>query len=229
MKRILVGVLVFCVCMTIAAWVGWQRGSAQSTASGPVPDGQVAAHLVGRMTVDAYGNAQLFGYFPYFANLPVAFFSGAPSEATAYFTFRTAMFQLQAVPNGSIMELFSQPIGGSTAGAAPYSIYYNATPKQDFTNPDTFSQGRLIATFNPAVWMATVTPSGALLSDTITLASSSDFTIQSQPYNMRNLGAAVTMVFMFGPSPGGLAVPLTVPFGGYAQQAATSSRSAVRR
>jgi hypothetical protein len=215
--------------MTIAAWVGWERGAAQSTAGGPVPDGQVAAQVVGRMSVDAYGNAQLFGYFPYLANLPGAFFSGAPGEATAYFTFRSAMFQLQPVPNGSIMELFAKPVGGSTNVAAPYSIYFNANPKQDFTNPDTFSQGQLIATFNPAQWMATVTSGGALLADTITLASSSDFTIQGQTYNFRNLGSAVTMVFMFGSSPGGLtALPLSVPFGGYAQQAATQSVRVVR-
>jgi hypothetical protein len=217
MKRILMSFLFFCVCMAIAAWVGSQRGAAQSPVYGPIPDGQVAAQLVGRVMVDQYSNTQLFGYFPNITNLPVAFFSGAPSEATAYFTFRSPTFQVQSVPNGSLVQLFAQP--ASTGGT--YNVYFNSNPNQNFTIPESFSQGRLIATFNPARWMATVTPAGAALADSVTLTSSSDFTIQGQTYNFANLGSAATMVFTLGSFPGMLTgAPLVIPFGAYAQQAA---------
>lgn len=222
-KRILISLSVVCICMGLAAWIGWQRGEAQSPAGGPVPEGQVAAHIVGRMLVDQYGNAQLIGYFPYLANLPVAFFSGTPSEVTAYFTFRSPTFQLQSVQNGSILELFSQPASPGTNPTLAYNIYLNATPHQDFTNPDTFSQGKLIASFNTVKWMATATAGGGLMAGTITLISSADFTVQGQTYNLGNLGDASTIVFTFGSSPNGLTFPLVIPFGGYAQQAASLS------
>jgi hypothetical protein len=178
--------------------------------------GTVVAHEIGQAAIDASGNAQLIGYFPYIASLPSPFFSGPPSEATAYFTFRSPLFQLQVVTNGSIMHVFPVTPAGSSATSVTYNVYYNSSPNQSFSNPASFSQGLLIGTFNSVKWMATITPSGGLVAGTFTLASSTDFTVQGQTYNLRNVGDSITLVFDLGPPGQGLSyLPLSIPFGGY--------------
>jgi hypothetical protein len=42
------------------------------------------------------------------------------------------------------MQIF--PVTGN--GATTYNVYYNPNPNQSFANPNTFSQGQLIATYN---------------------------------------------------------------------------------
>ena len=215
MKRILVSALSLCACALIAILVVWRHGAAQAPAVSQIANGQLAFHEVGRLVVDSTGSAQMIGYFPYIANLPVSFFSGTPSEATAYFTLRSSPFQIQSVSNGNVTAMFSQSAGGSAATV--YSLYYNAAPYGDFTNPATFSGGQLIATFSSGPWMATASATGALLSGTSTLTSSADFIIKGQTFNLAALGDQETTVLTFGPSPtGGLTGgPLAISYGGY--------------
>lgn len=189
----------------------------------PTFSAQVVAHEVGQVAVDGSGNGQLFGYFPYIAGLPVAFFSGTPSEATAYFTFRSPTFTLQVITNGAVLHVF--PVTPSGSSNVTYNVYYNANPNQSFSNPASFSQGQLIGSFNSLKWMATVTPNGGSVAGSFALQSSSDFTIQGQTYNLKNIGTQVTLVFTLGTPPaGGLsAVPFSIPFGGYGLQASSQS------
>lgn len=176
----------------------------------------VTAHLVGQLQVDSSGNAQLVGYFPWISGLPAAF-AGTPSEATAYYTFRSPTFQVRIVANGGLMEIFSMS-SGTGGGTLTYNMYYNASPNSSFSNPNSFSQGQLVATLTSVQWMTTASTNGGVGSGTFELASSSNFAIQGQTYNMNTLGNAVTLVLTIAPSPGPSSpyAAFSVPLGGYA-------------
>jgi hypothetical protein len=176
----------------------------------------VTAHLVGQLQVDTSGNAQLVGYFPWISGLPAAF-AGTPSEATAYYTFRSPSFQVQIVANGGLMQILPMS-SGATGGTLTYNMYYNTAPNQSFSNPGSFSQGQLVATLTSVQWMTTASTNGGVGSGTFELASSSNFSIQGQSYNMKALGNAVTLVLTIAPSAGPASpyAAFSVPLGGYA-------------
>ena len=182
---------------------------------GSVAIGAVAAHLVGQIDIDATGTAQWIGYLPYLAGVTGTFFSGTPSEATAYFTFRSTSFQEQEIPNGNLIELFPNAVG------APLEIhvYLNRNPKGNFQTPDTFSDGVLIARLQPERAMGTDTGTLTIAAGTYNVVSGSDFTFQGQDYNIKDLTRALTIALTFGtPVPGGSAggPALVSSFGGYA-------------
>src|SRR5579883_3503433 len=65
---------------------------------------------------------------------------------------------LQVISNGSLMHVLPET---SSGGSSPtYNVYYNSNPNQSFSNPGSFSQGQLIASFNSVKWMATLSPNG---------------------------------------------------------------------
>jgi hypothetical protein len=109
-------------------------------AAGP---GGFAANFIGRFYFDP-NHLQGFvaGYLPDIAGIPGPFFNGSPpGEGTAFFTFRSDVFQFtQLAPNGDLLPFVL------AAGTNQLAIYFNAQPSGDFTNPDTFSSGQLIAT-----------------------------------------------------------------------------------
>jgi hypothetical protein len=181
-----------------------------------VPSGSVAAHLVGRMLVDASGNAQWVGYCPYLAGVTGSLFSGAPSEATAYFTFRSTPFQEQLVLNGNLLQLFPT----SATGQVEISVYLNTNPNGSFQAPATFSQGQLLAQLQPQRAMGTFTGSLTLAAGTYDLVNSSNFNFDGLTYNLAQLTPSLTMSLLFGaPVAGsytGNATATIYSFGGYA-------------
>lgn len=177
--------------------------------------GAVAAHLVGRIVIDGTGNGQWIGYLPYLAGVTGTFFSGAPSEATAYFTFRSTSFQEQVIPNGNLTEIFPNAVGEPLE----IHVYINSNPNGNFQSPDSFSDGQLIATLQPERAMGTDTGSLTFAAGTYNVVSGSDFIFQGQTYNIRELTRSMTIVLTFGtPVPGVSAgsPALVSSFGGYA-------------
>jgi hypothetical protein len=111
--------------------------------SGSAADGAggLVAHYVARLYIDpATGQGQCVGYFTDIAGITASLFSAIPREDTAYFTFRSDMFQLSPLQaNGDLQpDLFS---------AGSYAIYFNRQPTGDWSDPGTFSSGQPIATF----------------------------------------------------------------------------------
>lgn len=210
MRQILTAVaLLLCMCITTSA-----RVSNDEQTREPIATGAVSAHLVGRMVVDASGTAQWIGYCPYIAGIPGPFFSGEPSEATAFFTFRSTPFQEQTIANGNITVLFPNAVG-----SAPLEVrvYFNGNPNGNFQDPDTFSEGQLIARFQPQRAMGTDIGSVTTAAGTYDVVSGSDFTFQGQTYNLKELSHASTFCLTFGP-PLSEAAPYAAVFcfGGYA-------------
>jgi hypothetical protein len=83
------------------------------------------------------GTGQVAGYFTYFPGID-GLFAGAPSVATAHFTFRSDTLQLQPLPAQGALNVL-------VAGGGVWRIYYNPTPAGDWNNLDSFSQGQVVA------------------------------------------------------------------------------------
>jgi hypothetical protein len=112
-----------------------------------VPAAAVACYFVGRAFLSAdFSQGEVVGYFTDINGIGAAnsLFNGSPSEQTAFFTFRSNVFSLTPLPpNGDI--------GLDLVSAGTFDIYYNpptpTTPNGDWSNPDTFSSGQLVAHF----------------------------------------------------------------------------------
>jgi len=177
-----------------------------------IPSGVVAAHLAGRILVTQDGVCEIVGYHPFIDGLGLLF-AGEPSERTAIISIRSEPFRMRPVLNGATVHLFAAPITGTTV---PLRVYYNPEPNRDFADPDSFSDGQLVATFHPRGGMATLSPlGGATFAGTLDLVSSVEFTLDGRSVDLRFMGATVT-VDLHGEAPvyGGPYLGLAFPFGG---------------
>ena len=155
------------------------------------------------MLIDTRGTAQWIGDRPYLAGITGSFFSGTPSESTAFFTFRSMPFQEQMIPNGNLTELFPT----SASGPVQIGVYFNPMPNGNFQQPDTFAEGQLIAYLQPQRATGTFTGSLATATGTYDLVSSVDFIFGGQIYNLAKLTPALTVSLLFG-------APVSVSYGG---------------
>jgi hypothetical protein len=77
-------------------------------------------------------------YVVHLNGITSSLFNGSPSESTTFFTFSTDVLQLTPMPNNGDVAL-------DLVSAGTFSVYYNASPNGDWSNPATFSSGKLIA------------------------------------------------------------------------------------
>jgi len=127
------------------------------------------------------GTAQVAGYFTFLEGTPGPFFSGLPSEATAFFTFRTDTLTLTPpIANGPNVSAIMFTPGILT-------VYFNTSPSGNFSNLDSFSSGTPIATFRRSAGMLTnVTGSTGVATLSAKLISSQDFVFQGRTINFRD-------------------------------------------
>jgi hypothetical protein len=135
MKRLLAGLRV--ATLALALFFG---GLAPPAAQAAGPAG-LATNFVGRFyfnpdTLQGF----VVGYLPDIVGIAGPLFDGPPGEGTAYFTFRSNVFQFTVLPTNGDLQLFLLSPG-------TYAIYFNAQPIGDWGNPDTFSSGQPIAQF----------------------------------------------------------------------------------
>ena len=113
--------------------------------------------------------------------------------------------------------VFSSPINDTSIAV---NLYYNASPNGDFTKPESFSSGQLIATFRTRRGMATaIAPSTGLEMGTLDLVSTSDFTFQGQTYNLGGFDSGITMTTIYAGTPVSGSIvspPASIAFGGSA-------------
>lgn len=175
--------------------------------------GQVAWSAVARLAVNPVtGNTFVYGYLTQVIGMNGPFFNGAPSQATAYFTLRSNVAQEAPLPaNGDINLTVIQPW--------TFSIYLNSNPHGDWSNPDSFSSGRLVATFARRELLLTQIGSIAYEKATSVLTFSQDFIFQDQTVNFRRLAPAVTITNLASSTPLPVVLPgfpIVLPFSGYA-------------
>ena len=130
------------------ALAGWQsQAHAQNAApdtAGKIhetPASRIVWHHVGRVFINpSNGQFVYVGYLVHIGGIDSSLFNGSPGESTAYFTFSTDVAQLTPLPNNGDVAL-------DLVSAGTFNVYYNAKPNGDWSNPASFSSGKLIATF----------------------------------------------------------------------------------
>lgn len=159
---------------------GWQCQSIAQELR-PIPANQVVWEHVGRIYLNPQtGKAIYAGYLTHITGLTDSLFAGAPGESSAHFTFSTDVISLTPLPsNGSV--------GLSFASAGTFNVYYNEAPTGDWSNPGTFSSGRLIATFVRAESLLPQLGSIGFHSLSETLYSAHSITFDGQPLDFGRL------------------------------------------
>jgi hypothetical protein len=157
------------------------------------PTGGVVAHATGRLVGGGglNGDYELICYFTFIEGLGSAVFSGEAGERNAMFTLRTDRFKFQATLNGTLIHFGRL----ATPGSEPplIRLYYSGTPNRDLARPETFSQGQVVAVLRTRGIQGDLAPSLHFrAAGTMTLDSSSDFTVNGRTVNLRSLGDAVT-------------------------------------
>ena len=182
--------------LALAALLGGLCSSAEAQqrilAAKQVPAAEIACRFVGRAFTNNAGVGEILGYFTSINGVGDSdtVFNDPPSEATAFFTFR-ALFSLQALPlNGDVQPYI--------VSSGTFDIYYNPSPNGEWSDPESFSAGQLVAHFmrpeslfirvlqsdpaNPGVFEAI-----SVHDVTEILASSQSFTFKGHRYDLGNL------------------------------------------
>jgi hypothetical protein len=145
------------------------------------PTGRTVWHHVGRVFLNpTTGKFVYVGYLVHIDPINSSLFDGSPSESTAYFTFSTDLAQLTPLPNNNDVSL-------DLVSAGTFSVYYNATPGAEWSDPASFSRGKLIATFHrkESLFVQLAPVSFHSLSET--LAWSSNFEFGGHAYNFNRI------------------------------------------
>lgn len=152
---------------------------------GPTPAGRTVLTFVNRLVINP-PQVLVFGYFPTIHGLPGLLFSGAPGEATAYFTWSLDAAGGIIVQNGDPKDPTSTQAAVLPVGHT-LNVYFNANPNQSWDAPATFSTGQLVATFKSGTGTQTGAGPVALVTQSYVLVSSADFSFKGQTYNLAKL------------------------------------------
>jgi hypothetical protein len=160
---------------------------------------QVVWQHVGRIYLNPKtGKAVWAGYIVHINGITSPLFDGSPSEATAFFTFSTDVLTLTPLPNNGNLAL-------SLVSAGTYNLYYNARPDGDWSNPASFSSGKLIATFRRKESFFPQVGAVGFHSLSESLGYSRSFTYEGKDFNFNRIaphGVTFAQFFNTVPLPG---------------------------
>lgn len=137
--------------------------------------GQLAWYVTGRFYASQTDQTlQDVGYFLHLQGIAGELFRGAPSEASAHFTFAAIPFVAKSLTNADI-ALSLDPVGD-------FSVFFNPEPSAaNFSTPASFAQGQEIAVFRRA---------GVVMGATVGASSSNVFTarlLRSKPFEFNGI------------------------------------------
>ena len=178
----------------------------------PTASGEIAWYSVSRAVLNPVtGAAFVYGYYVALNGVNGPMFTGAPGESTAIFTFRTSLTQLVPLPlNGDIAPIYVTP--------GVFNIYYNTAPKGDWSNPDTFSSGQVVATYNRNPFLLSQVGPARYEAFNASMTASNEFNYGGQKINLKNYISGVTSINVFSttPLPGTVELPVGQALSGYA-------------
>lgn len=171
------GLLAMTLTLSQPAWL-----ASQEKAGDKIPASSLFYHFMGRILVNpSNGATTVVGYFTDLEGIAGSLFDGAPSEATAFFTFRTNDSGSPQILPTNIDLSVNQP------GPGTYSVYFNPTPNGNWSSLDSFSDGQLVATFSRTIINSiSVGPVNTQIFSS-KLASSADFTFRGKTYNLNRI------------------------------------------
>lgn len=175
-----------------------------------VPAGGIVWNHIARVYFNpANLTGQVAGYFTYFPGVD-GLFEGAPSEATAHFTFRSDTLHLQPLP----------ALGGLSvilAGGGEWRIYFNPTPAGNWSDLDSFSRGQVVAvlTHGPKELISAGAVGTSMFSGEV--LTSYDFVLNGQKLNLGNIfpdGITSFSTISNAPVSGTSDFPVALPYAG---------------
>jgi hypothetical protein len=198
---------IVCGAVALGTFFG---GLLSAAVARPAPAGAAACYFVARGYINPdNGTSITYGYFTIISGITGPLFSGAPSENTAFFTYRTDVLQGTTLPtNGDVGIILFAP--------GTLSLYFNPAPAGDWNNPDTFSSGILIGRYQIApqefVQLSTLTRAVG----TVTLTFSRKFSFNGNAYDLRKLLPVWTFDDTISNTPlAGISdFPVGLPYGG---------------
>ncbi|APR77809.1 Hypothetical protein A7982_03156 [Minicystis rosea] len=139
-----------------------------------VLNGEIFWYAIGCFYAWSDGSVQDVGYFARLGALPGPLFRGAPSAATAFFTFSADPFTPIALPPNDAADTFAASI--DLPGR--FHLYFHAEGGADFAQPQSFARGIEIATFErdgEVVGASTVTSAANLFTARLVGATAFEF------------------------------------------------------
>lgn len=108
-----------------------------------IPIGGIVYNYVGHVYIDpTTGTGEVAGYFPSIAGIENAFADPShPSEANAFFTYKSDRLQFTNLPA-------DVDTGITILNSGNWHIYFNPSPSGNWSDPESFSHGQLIADLN---------------------------------------------------------------------------------
>ena len=188
--------------------------SARPQAQDKAPASWVFGDVAARVFLDpSTGKVQFVGYFADLSGVRQSLFNGAPGETTALLTFRSNVFRATPLPSNGDVAL-------TLVTVAKFNVYLNTSPDGDWGNPDSFSSGQLVATFErtgPTMLAQTGPTFAHLLS--FKLAYSRDFSLGGKRLNLSQFAPHGLTLAAFGSNTPVSGIPgfsVGLPWGGYA-------------
>lgn len=169
------------MCLVAALTMLMPKTFVRSQERPMTPASRVVWHHVARALLSpSTGTGQVIGYLSQIDGVTTSLFNGTPGEATAFFTLRTDTFSLTPLANNGDIQL-------TLLSPGALNVYFNPSPANDWSQPDSFSTGQLVATFSRAETM--LIAFGPLQTDSASfeLESSQDFTFMGQKLNFKTL------------------------------------------
>lgn len=154
-----------------------------------MPLGGIAFHYVGRVKLNFLDSTGVvYGYVTALSGLPdsAPLFKGAPGEATAYLTFRSNI-KFTPLPGNGPLGPGQFAVTPALIATGSWSIYFTPDPAHNWDNPDTFSNGQVVATFSKPVEQFSIYPTFAINAGAATLQSSTPFVLGGRTVNVRQL------------------------------------------
>jgi hypothetical protein len=152
-----------------------------SAQEGRPPSGRVAYHFVARLLQGPSGFF-VIGYVNFLDGVSAPLFGGTPGEKTALMTFRSDLFSVAPLVNGNVMVL-----NWPSTPAPVVKFYLNNSPKQDWNQPDSFSSGQIIGSFNGRVGQIAIAGTTAVVTYSYDWVSTENFSLGGKTFNLGRL------------------------------------------
>ncbi len=147
-----------------------------------INEGQIVSEITGQAISSPTGGT-LFGYYTFIKGIDMLFAHAPEDETAALFTFFRDTTNVRVSFNGPLLILSREGTN---------SVYLNAAPAGDFSNPDSFRTGTAIqsATLRFQAVIDTITQTAAVvIEDTIT--ATSVFSLNGHKYQIGQVGDVI--------------------------------------
>ena len=161
----------------------------EDNSQGRAAAGRIAYHYVGRVSLNFLnGTGVVYGYLTDLAGVTEAasLFHGPPSEATAMLTFR-ANINFQPLPGNGAVGNGQFAVTPILVMPGNFQIYFTPSPAHDWADPNTFSNGQVVATLARALEQFSVLATFSTNAGSADLRASAPFSLSGRTMSLRNI------------------------------------------